>query len=162
LTFPLGRIDFSTGAGTASAALFAFLAALCWGSSTTFSKMLLNIHDSRVITVLRFGITTLFALGLVILLGHAPELRVPTIGEMWRFGVIAISTGMVALLIYYRGLKHTSVRVATILELMFPLVAIIIDIFLYHTVLHLTQYIAGALLLLVMYQISKHDNALTI
>ncbi|MBP6911821.1 MAG: EamA family transporter [Candidatus Pacebacteria bacterium] len=162
LTFPLGKIDFNTGSGTVAAALFAFLASLCWGSSTTFSKMLLNKHDPHVITVLRFAITTVLAFGLVLLLGHAPEIRVPTSGELWRFVVIALSTGMVALLIYYRGLKNTSVRVATILELMFPLVAVVIDIFLYDTVLHSTQYIAGGLLLLVMYQISKHNNALTI
>lgn len=160
LTFPMGRINFETGSGTAVAGLLAFLAAACWGSSTTFSKMMLTDKNPQVVTFLRFAMTTVLAFLAIILVGkQETALRFPETTELWRFLVIALSTGMVALLIYYKGLKNTPVRVATILELMFPLVAVLIDLFVYNTTLHPTQYVAGALLIMAMYQIGKYHDA---
>jgi drug/metabolite transporter (DMT)-like permease len=62
---------------------------------------------------------------------------------------------MVALWIYYKGLKTTQVKVSTIIELSFPLVAIFIDIFLYQTTLAPSQYLAAMALLFCMYQVTK-------
>jgi drug/metabolite transporter (DMT)-like permease len=73
---------------------------------------------------------------------------------------IALSTGMVALLIYYRGLKNTPVSVSTILELFYPLIAVVIDIFLYDNVLASSQYIAALVLLFAMYKVGKIANRL--
>jgi drug/metabolite transporter (DMT)-like permease len=72
--------------------------------------------------------------------------------------IIALSTGMVALLIYYRGLKQTPVRVSTILELTFPFLAVIIDVVFYKTVLAPTQYLAALVLLFAMYKIAVLQN----
>jgi drug/metabolite transporter (DMT)-like permease len=69
--------------------------------------------------------------------------------------MIAITTGMVALWIYYRGLKTTPVRVAAIVELAFPMTAVLLDYFLYGTTLALSQYAAAIVLLFAMYQVSK-------
>ncbi len=71
-----------------------------------------------------------------------------------RFLLIALSTGMVALWIYYKGLKNTQVKVATILELAFPLVAVLIDIFVYKTFLAPSQYLAAIVLVFAMYKVA--------
>jgi len=78
---------------------------------------------------------------------------------MLRLLIIALSTGMVALWIYYRGLKTTKASVSTILELIFPLTAVTIDIFLYHSVLKPSQYLAAAILLFAVFKISKLNSS---
>lgn len=155
VTFKNGYVSFTTGAGTIEAALYALGAAFAWGSSTTFSRMaLLKLPDTYV-TGLRFIFTAILAFFAVFLMGAGASLSQPDTGQFLRFIFIALSTGMVALLIYYKGLKTTPVRVSTILELVFPVLAIAIDAFLYKTFLAPAQLIAAAVLLFSIYKISK-------
>lgn len=158
VTFPNGMINFSTGSATAIAALFALGAAAAWGSSTTFSKIALSQQNSTLITALRFGITTVLAFIAIIIFGKFGTLAFPTIPQSIKFIIIALSTGMVALLIYYRGLKFTPVRVVTILELIFPVLAVFIDVVYYDSILTVTQYLAAAVLLFAMYNITVLQN----
>ena len=155
VTFPNGIVNFATGSATVVAALFALGAAAAWGSATTFSKMALQNQNSTLITALRFWITTVLAFIAIVVFGTFPQLHTPTISQLLRFILIGLSTGMVALLIYYRGLKTTPVRISAILELTFPFLAVFIDVVLYHTVLAWTQYLAAIVLLFAMYQITK-------
>ncbi len=158
VTFPNGIVNFATGDGTVVAALFALGAAIAWGSSTTFSKIALQNQNSTLITALRFGITTVLSFIAIIILGKLGTLALPTFPQTGKFVLIALSTGMVALLIYYRGLKITPVRVSTILELTFPFLAILIDVVVYDTVLHVSQYVAAFVLLFAMYKITELQN----
>lgn len=155
VTFPGGVVNFETGAGTAIAALYALGAAFAWGTSTTFSKMALTKYDSNVITALRFIFTTVIAIPFIISLGALPQVFAPDFSQFLRFGFIALSTGMVALLIYYKGLKQTPVRVATILELTFPVLAIIIDAVLYKTFLAPSQLVAAVVLVFSIWRLSS-------
>ena len=66
---------------------------------------------------------------------------------------------MVALWIYYKGLKQTQAKISTILELVFPFLAVTIDAFLYKTVLAPTQYLAAAVLLFAIYRVGKLQNS---
>ena len=91
----------------------------------------------------------------VLLLGKAPSLSAINHTQILTLVVIALSSGMVSLLIYYRGLKTTPVSVSTILELFYPLVAVVIDVVLYHNVLAWSQYLAAAILLYAMYRVGK-------
>jgi drug/metabolite transporter (DMT)-like permease len=146
VTFPNGRVSWNEP-GSAIAALYALGAAFGWGVSTTFSKKMLTVLPSQQATGVRFVATTLLA-GVVLLvtqgIGGTP---LPTAAQWSRFVFIALSTGMGALLVYYHGLKKTPVRVATILELVFPLLAVAIDAMVYHTSLLPSQYVAAAILL---------------
>jgi len=155
VTFKNGHINLQTGSETIIAALYAFGAAFAWGSSTTFSKMILKNNSHVFITGMRFLLTTIFAFLAVFLLGQKLMFFKPTASQFSRFIFIAVSTGMVALLIYYKGLQKTEVKIATILELVFPMLAIFIDVVLYKTFLSPTQYLAAGFLLYSIYQISK-------
>lgn len=155
VTFPLGRVNLSSGDGTLVAALLALGAAVAWGGSTAFSKKILTTIPVATATALRFLFTLVFAGILVLILGKGSTVANTSPGDMLMLLIIALSSGMVALFIYYKGLKNTPVRVVTILELTFPLVAVFIDIFLYKTTLHLTQYISALMLLFAMYQVTK-------
>lgn len=159
VTFPNGVVNLDTGAGTALAALFAVGAAFAWAISTAFSRFTLLGHSHTYITGLRFFLTVPLAFITLLLLGQSASLTAPTIGEVGRLVVIALSTGMVALWIYYSGLKTTQAKVSTILELVFPLTGVFIDIVFFHTVLGLSQYFAAAVLLFAVYNVSKLNKS---
>jgi len=155
VTFKNGYVNFATGEGTIIAALYALGAAFAWGSSTTFSKMLLGKVDAKVSTFYRFLITIVIALPVLLLFGKGTSLSAPTTSQFGWLALIAVSTGMVALLIYYKGLAKTPVHISTILELAFPFVAILLDFVVNHTVLSFSQWIAALVLVFSIYQIAK-------
>ena len=155
VTFKNGFVDLATGEGTIIATLYALGAAFAWGTSTTFSKMLLNRVRAEVSTFYRFLFTVILALPILLLFGYGSSLSAPTLSQFGLFTLIAVSTGMVALLIYYRGLAKTPVHISTILELTFPFIAILIDMIMYHTVLSLSQWVAVCLLVFAIYKIAK-------
>ena len=155
VTFKNGIINFSTGSGTIIAALYALGAAFAWGSSTVFSKIALIKRPSNYVAGLRFLFTSILAFGMVFIMGQQKSLSAPTISQLGRFLLIAVSTGMVSVAIYYRGLKKVPANVSTILELVYPLLAVFIDATLYKSFLAPTQYVAGGVLLFAIYKISK-------
>ena len=158
VTFKNGYVNFDTGAGTINAVLLALGAAAAWGTSTTFSKMMLNKYPDSLITALRFGLTTVFGFVAVLLLGNIGSLSQPDASQFFRFVVIALSTGMVALYLYYKGLKQIPAKVSTIIELTFPFLVIVVDSFVYGTRLDWSQYLAAVILMLSMYQVSKTET----
>jgi drug/metabolite transporter (DMT)-like permease len=155
VTFPNGVVNVDDGGKTATAAFLALLAAVAWGSSTAFSRYALLSHSHTFITGLRFLCTTLFAGVLLVLLGSAPSLALVGGDHLLTLAFIALSTGMLALWVYYKGLKSTPASVAAIVELAFPLTAVLIDYALYGTVLLFSQYLAAAILLFAMYNVAK-------
>ena len=149
--------------GQREAVLYALIAAAAWGSSTNISKYLLRNHHPEVITMLRFGITMLIiALGLLVIPEWRNGFRIPTSTEWLYLLAIACSTGLVAMYIYYRGLKSTPVHVSAILELTWPIIAVIVDYFVYDTVFSLSQYIAMAVLIGSMYMVTHLGKPRTI
>lgn len=155
VTFPSGIVDFKTGEGVVVAALYALGAAFAWGSSTTFSKMLLGRVRADVSTFYRFLFTTIISLLILFMFGYGKSLGAPTSAQFGWLALIAVSTGMVALLIYYRGLAKTPVHISTILELAFPFIAIFLDSKINHTTLSTTQWIASFVLVWSIYKIAK-------
>ncbi len=155
VTFKNGAVNLSTGGETLIAAMFAIGAAFAWGTSTAISKMALLKNSPSFITGLRFILTTIMALVGVILLGQTKVIPTVNTSQLLSFILIAVSTGMVALYIYYKGLKKTQAKISTLLELIYPLLAVVIDGFFYKNFLAPTQIIAAGVLLFSMYQISK-------
>ena len=105
ISFPDLTVELNTGDGTLMAALLAVGAAAAWGTSTAFSKYALRDTSTLHITALRFGFTPLFALMFVFFDRQMPLGSITT--EQFKYIVaITFSTGMLALLIYYFGLKR--------------------------------------------------------
>jgi drug/metabolite transporter (DMT)-like permease len=163
VTFPNGHVNLTTGEGTVIAALYALGAAFAWGTSTTFSKMILTKVSYKVSTFYRFLLTTIIAFAVVVVFGYFPSLSTPTVPQFGFFALIAISTGVVALMIYYKGLSKTPVHITTMLELTFPFIAIFIDMTLYKTALSPSQLISAFVLCLAIYKIAKlQSNAVSL
>jgi drug/metabolite transporter (DMT)-like permease len=165
VTFPHGVSTTPDGQKELLAALYALGAAAAWWSSTNISKYLLKRHHPEVITMLRFGMTTLIiALWLLTITDWRESFRIPTNIEWLYLLAIALSTGLVAMYIYYRGLKSTPVHVSAILELTWPIVAVVVDFFIYGTIFTVSQYIAMGILITSMYMVThlskKNDSML--
>ncbi|MBI5614364.1 EamA family transporter [Candidatus Gottesmanbacteria bacterium] len=155
VTFPGGIVSFATGTGTLEAALYALAAAFAWGSSTVFSKIALETKSDTVVTGLRFFITSILAGAAVVVFGQSQVLSTVTLPQIGMFVVIALSTGMVALSLYYKGLAVTEAKVSTILELVFPVSAVLLDIIVYKSVLAPSQYLAAVVLLFAAFRLTK-------
>lgn len=155
VTFPGGVVQLSAGMGTVLAAILAILAAACWGSATPFSKLLLKEVPVTVATGLRFGLAALFAIPLVFILGKSGSLQHIQASQLGTLVLIALSTGMVALWVYYQGLSRTRAQVAAIIEMTWPLLAVLLDVILYQTVLAPTQYLAAVIMLMAVWQVTQ-------
>ena len=132
---------------TIIASLFAFLAAFSWGSSTVLGKHALKKLSFQIVTSLRLIITSFVCLFVII---STYDLHIIT--ELTKFQwlyifIISISTGSVALFIYYYGLKNIPASHTTLYELFWPLSAMFIDWF-YRSKTLETAQIMGAILLL--------------
>lgn len=154
ITFRDLQPNLATGAGTAMAGLFGLLAGVVWGSSTAISKLVLNKISFLSATALRFFLAPIFALLFVFGQHQSDALFKLTGSQVGTLFIIALSTGMVALLFYYYGLKRTPARVTTLCELVWPASAIFIDYFHYDKSLSFTQILGVAVLVYVIYKVT--------
>ena len=75
--------------------------------------------------------------------------------QIITFLLIAFTTGGPAMFLYYCGLKHTTASSSTILELAFPLTAILLEYFIRGNILNIVQWIGVAILFLSITKVSK-------
>lgn len=148
--------NISTGGGTFIAALLALMAGVMWGSSTAISKYVLKKVSFVTGTALRFFLSPIFALFIVFGVNQSKSILTINSSQWFTLLLIALSTGLVALLFYYYGLKKTPARITTLCELVWPASAIFIDYFLYNKSLSVTQIFGVALLVLSIYQVTRH------
>lgn len=155
ISFPDLKVTFTSN-GTLVAALMALGAAASWGASTAFSKYALKETSFMHVTAARFGLTPVFALALVLLFGQQGSLLALTAPQWGKIVAITFSTGLVALAIYYFGLKRVPASRSTILELTWPLSAAVVGFVFLGDRLTLTQW-AGALVLVVVMWLVEQD-----
>ena len=143
--------------------LLALTAAMLWGASTVFGKYVLRTVAFQTLTSLRFVIAFVF---LAIL--NVTQDTLPVIGSVtqkdWLFIVIvALTSGVFSLFLYYYGLQFTNASIATIAELGFPLAAVVVNAYFIVQApipgaffgLETGQWIGTALLLFAMLMLSR-------
>ena len=141
------------------AAMYALFAAFSFGFSTVLSKRALKNVGFELGTYLRFGIATIIMLILVFSLSE--QSAISTISErQWIiFLIIAFTTGGPAIFMYYYGLKNITASTATILELAFPLTAVVLEYILHGNILDLVQWIGVVVLIYSITNVVKMSNA---
>jgi len=144
---------------TIIASLLALLAAFSWGSSTVLGKHALNQISFMTITSLRLTITA--AITLFIIISNSQYELIPemTFGNWLYIILIVISTGSIALFIYYYGLNHLPASHVTIYELFWPLSAVTIDWFIYERIMTMYQFLGAILLLTSIILLSNENSA---
>ncbi len=138
-----------------NAAVFAFLAAFAFGSSTVFGKRIANHLDYKAVAALRFAVTSVLVLILILINGDFSKYVLITSGQWGLLGLIVLTSGAGAMFIYYFGLRRVSASTATILELFWPFSALILDYVFNHNYLNWEQGIAAAVLLFAFYQVTS-------
>lgn len=159
MTFGFDLPVLSKSDKTTLAAFFALIATISFASSTVFSKRALKNVTYNLGTYLRFLVTTLIMLMIVLSSGLIWELGSVSSKQAIVFLIIAFSTGGPAIFLYYYGLKRISASVATICELAFPLTAIVLEYILRQNLLNPIQWIGVLILFLSILKVSKIQTA---
>lgn len=140
---------------TLIAALLATLAAFSWGSSTVLGKHVLKRLPFTAVTALRLSVTAVGAL-IIFMVTSGDPISIELTDTQWRnLFVIVLSTGSVALFIYYYGLKELPASHTTLYELTWPLSAVFLDWFVRGRMLSVAQIIGAILLLGSMILLTK-------
>ncbi len=147
MTFGFKLPSFNTSGDTIYASLLAILAAFSFGSSTVFSKKILQKYNFKTATFYRYGITSLFMFFIILFGGKFPQFYQVTTENWIYFLLIAITTGSGAIFLYYYGLTRVKAIIATICELFFPMTAIILDYFVNGTILSTVQWISAIIMI---------------
>jgi drug/metabolite transporter (DMT)-like permease len=123
-------------------ALYALAAAALWALGTVLGRFLSRRLTFQHVTAVRFAFGLPASLAAVLVLG-APATA------SWHdegfIAILALVTGLVALLLYYYGLRRTTASVASVAELSFPVVAIAVGYLAFDATLTSTQ-LAGVVL----------------
>ena len=147
VTFGFNKPNFDVGDKVFMASMFAIIAAAAFGSSTAISKYAVTKISARVGTYLRFGITTLVMFVILLIFGKFATLSDVTFPDISVLVIIAFSTGGIAIMIYYFGLKKIPASVSTMCELAYPFSAVFFDYIMRKNMMSLGQWFGAALLI---------------
>jgi len=154
LTFGFHLPDFGAGGQTAMAAGFSLIAAFAFGSSTVFSKKVLQKYSFFTATFYRYAFTSAIMLLYVLSTGMWKSFPAIT-GFQWGiFVTIGLTTGSGAIFLYYFGLTRIRAMLATICELCFPVSAILFDYLINHKILSPIQWVSAAVLIFAILKLS--------
>jgi drug/metabolite transporter (DMT)-like permease len=131
-----------------AAALFALGASALWGAATVFGRYTLADVSFTTVTALRF--TTGFPALLVclFLIGGVQGFQNYRAADVPLYLGVALLPGLVAMLLYYRGLASTPASMATLAELAFPITGVLVNLLLVTPRQSITAYqVAGIVVL---------------
>ena len=140
------------------AALFALLAAFCWGSSTVLGKHALTYLPFSLVTALRLIITTITGIVIIIFSDWSTIYSYISYDQWKMLLLIVFSTGTVALFVYYYGLNKLPASYTTLFELFWPLSAVVIDWLIRGKPLSFAQLLGAVILLTSMTILTQESS----
>jgi drug/metabolite transporter (DMT)-like permease len=143
--------------------LFSILAAALWGGSTAMGKLLLQKNlNHQVVTSLRF-LVALPLLSVILitsggawkLSGSAVTITLMLVNLLFQ----AFLPGLVSMLLYYKGLSSTKALYATIAELSFPAIGVLVNWLVFHQGLTFGQFFGFVLIWSTLFLMSRKSGA---
>jgi drug/metabolite transporter (DMT)-like permease len=124
-----GNLGPFTALGSAELlpAALALGAALLWGSSTVLGRLVLKDVPFYALTGARLFLAVPLLAGIVVAQSSVGGLAAGFASEPGRVILLALIPGLLALLLYYRGLTGTRASYATLAELAFPATAVVLN-----------------------------------
>jgi drug/metabolite transporter (DMT)-like permease len=139
-------VGFSFNTDRPLSIITALGAAALWGASTVFGRYVASRMPALTITGLRF-LLALPVLAAMFLLQPETMRQMPsTLSSQSAVVAMALIPGLVALVLYYKGLQSTIASMASIGELAFPVTAVAANWFLLDARLTRSQFVGGAIL----------------
>jgi drug/metabolite transporter (DMT)-like permease len=129
---------------------------ICWGATTVFGKRLTLVgFDSKSIMAGRFliGFITLFPF-----IEWNKSLLLPRGEDYLKILIMVSISGLLAMWLYYQGLKKVSAKSAAVAEMFFPFFAILLNWMVLGKHLSQLQLVGGGLLILgsIIIQLKKY------
>ncbi len=140
---------------TAVVALLAVGAAALWAAGTVLGRMVSSTIGWRDLTVLRYCWGLPAALTVVWTTG-AP--LIPAVTDLPALTALALIPGLIALSLYYIGLRTTAAARATFAELAFPATAALVGGVFLNTHLANTQWLGLAIVITAITALSWHER----
>lgn len=152
LAFPT---PFAVGVNSLTPALLGLGAAALWGLGTVLGRLVSKDLPFHQVTALRFFFGFLTLLVIVPAMGAPFTLPMAT----WpRLFSLALVPGLLALILYYFGLKQTPASRATFAELAFPLTAAAVGVLIQHATLQPTQWLGFGIVLATVIALAWHEH----
>lgn len=149
---------FGVTLSSARGALLAVGAAALWAAGTVLGRLVGAELSPTHITVLRFFFGLLAITAIVGIRGDG--YTIPWEGVPYVV-VLALIPGLLALSLYYRGLRHTPASRATFAELAFPATAAVVGVVLLDSTLVASQWAGFAAVLAAVTALALHENRTT-
>lgn len=121
-------------------ALLSIGAATLWGLGTVLGRRLLGTIPFMTQTSLRFIVGLPMAAVLLQFFGAEGRLVEARLADTPTLLALAVVPGLIAVSLYYRGLRQTPASTATLAELSFPLTAVVLGVILFDNPLAGTQW----------------------
>ncbi|UVI27287.1 DMT family transporter [Paenibacillus spongiae] len=144
-----------------SGSLMSIGAALLWGGSTVMGRYLLGAVNYETMTSLRFILALPLLLALTLgerqlwtLPGEASEMALIGLNLLLQ----ALLPGLLSLLLYYKGLSAIKASYATLAELSFPMVGVLINLVVFRQVTTFTQIVGFILIWATLLVISRQQE----
>lgn len=159
MTLPFGHWSDFVQVGS----LLSLGAAALWGGSTVMGRMMVGQMKVETVTSLRF-VLALPLLSLITLYEGAGW-NIPAFGTAAFAGVSlnligqALLPGLLSLLVYYQGLTTTKASVATLAELSFPMVGVLINWMVFQEVVTQPQLLGFLMIWMVLFVISRQSDS---
>ncbi|WP_409344089.1 DMT family transporter [Paenibacillus sp. MBLB4367] len=153
---PIGHFGEIAGTG----ALLSVGAAALWGGSTVMGRLLVDRMRFETVTALRFTLALPLLFAMTWTEGAAwqqPQLSAEWSGIAVSLLAQAFLPGLFSLLLYYRGLSNTKASVATLAELSFPMVGVLLNWLVFHQTVTLAQLLGFVLIWLCLYRLSRQQ-----
>ncbi|NMO95150.1 DMT family transporter [Paenibacillus lemnae] len=161
LALPIGHWSEVVQLGS----LLSLGAAALWGGSTVMGRLMVGRMKYETVTSLRFVLA--LPLLSVITWTEGAAWNLPAAGTSDMALVIlnlagqALLPGLLSLLIYYKGLTTTKASVATLAELSFPMVGVLINWIVFREMITYAQTAGFLLIWLSLYLISRQSQPVT-
>lgn len=159
MTLPIGHWNEFVQIGS----LLSLGAAALWGGSTVMGRLMVGKLKYETVTSLRFVLA--LPLLAVMTWNEGAAWNMPAFGTGALAAVSlnligqALLPGLLSLLVYYKGLTTTKASVATLAELSFPMVGVLINWIVFQEVVTSAQLLGFLLIWIVLFVISRQSEA---
>lgn len=159
MTLPIGHWNDFVQIGS----LLSLGAAALWGGSTVMGRLMVGKLKYETVTSLRF----VLALPLLTFMtwNEGAAWNMPAFGT-GAFAAVSLNLigqallpGLLSLLVYYKGLTTTKASVATLAELSFPMVGVLINWIVFQEVVTSAQLLGFLLIWVVLFVISRQSES---
>lgn len=140
------RDPFDVSVSQAAPALLALGAAALWAMGTVLGRHLTQKIPANDLTAVRFAVGLPTAFVILLLRNETSIAMEVSFSDIWALVLLALIPGLIALMIYYRGLTTTPASSATLAELAFPLTAVFVSWIRFDSAPNVTQWLGIILL----------------